>query len=210
MTVKIKICGVTGVSDAAAVVAAGADALGLNFVPASPRCLSAERAGEIARAVAGRLQRVGVFADATAADVDAVLAQVPLDALQFHGAESGAFCRGFGLPYLKVFRVREPLPLDALEGEYGDACCWLLDAWSRQGLGGTGERFDWSLWPEGARRPLVLAGGLRPDNVAAAVRRLSPWGVDVSSGVEEPGQEAPRKDAAKIQRFVDEVRSARQ
>lgn len=210
MTVRIKICGVSDVSDAGAVVAAGADAIGLNFVPASPRCLSLARAGDIARAVAGRIERVAVFADATADEVATVIERVPLEALQFHGAESGAFCRRFGLPYLKAFRVREALPVDELEGEYGDACCWLLDAWSRVALGGTGEAFDWSLWPAGAGRPLVLAGGLRPDNVAAAVSRLAPWGVDVSSGVERPGEQPPRKDAARIQQFVDEVRRARQ
>jgi len=206
METRIKICGITREADADAVVNAGADALGLVFVESSPRRVSTAVAAAIARRVRGKLTRVGLFVDATEAEVAAVLAEVELDLLQFHGSESGAMCRRFGLPYLKALRVRGPLDLVALEAEYADACALLLDAYVPGQAGGTGQTFDWSLWPGSARLPLVLAGGLDPDNVGAAVRSVQPWAVDVSGGVEGPRK--GEKDAGKIQRFITEVRRA--
>jgi phosphoribosylanthranilate isomerase len=150
--------------------------------------------------------RVGLFADAAPAWVRTVLAAVELDLLQFHGDEPGEFCRGFGLPYVKAFRVREGLDLAHLESEYADACALLLDAWVAGQAGGTGQRFDWTLWPRSSRLPLVLAGGLDPENVALAVRTLAPWAVDVAGGVEGPRK--GEKDAERIQRFIAEVRRA--
>jgi phosphoribosylanthranilate isomerase len=207
MQTRIKICGITREQDADAVVRAGADALGLNFVRSSPRYVEVEVAAAIARQVRGRIARVGLFVDAGAAEVRQILAQVELDLLQFHGDEPGAFCRQFGLPYLKAIRVREALALAVLEAEYADACCLLLDAHVIGQAGGTGQRFDWSLWPADSRLPLVLAGGLTPDNVAAAVERLHPWGVDVSGGVE--GTRKGEKDPDRIRHFIEEVSSAR-
>lgn len=206
MTCRIKICGITRDADADAVVAAGADALGLNFVAASPRRVSVDCAAGIARRVAGATVRVGVFVDPEPAEVSAVLDAVELDVLQFHGDESGEFCRGFGKPYVKALRVRGALDLDALEATYGDACCLMLDAYVADLHGGTGARFDWDLWPRGGRQRLVLAGGLTPDNVGAAVTRLAPWGVDVAGGVE--GERKSEKDHARIARFVAEVKRA--
>ncbi|MBX3706852.1 MAG: phosphoribosylanthranilate isomerase [Pseudomonadales bacterium] len=201
----VKICGITRVEDALLVVDAGADALGLNFAD-SPRHVGVATAAEIARAVRGRIERVALFVDAPPATVRAVLDAVEIDLLQFHGAESGAYCRQFGLPYVKVIRVRAPLDLATLEAEYGDARALLLDTWVEGVPGGTGQRFDWSLWPRAARLPLVLSGGLTAENVREAVQRLAPYGVDVASGVE--GARKGEKDAGKVRRFMAEVQGA--
>lgn len=207
MTTRIKICGITRQDDAAAVVRAGADALGLNFVAASPRHVAVEIAREIATEVAGVVTRVGLFVDPEPDQVASVLKAVDLDVLQFHGSESGEFCRSLGMPFVKALRMRGPVSISRLEEEYAGACCLLLDAYVPGLAGGTGARFDWSLWPSQRGLPLVLAGGLNPDNVAAAVARLDPWGVDVSGGVE--GDRKGVKDADKIHRFVQEVKRAR-
>lgn len=204
MSIQIKICGITRDQDADAVVSAGAEALGLNFCAASARRIDPGHAAPIARRIAGSITRVGVFLDPAPGDVERVLEQVDLDVLQFHGDEPGAFCRQFGRPYIKALRVREPLDMAAIEGDYADACCLLLDAYVPGQAGGTGSTFDWRLWPAGSTIPLVLAGGLNPDNVAGAIRSLSPWGVDVAGGVEGPRK--GEKDSARIARFVAEVR----
>lgn len=206
MRSRIKICGITRDADAEAVVAAGADALGLNFVAASPRCVTIERAAAIAGRSAGAIVRVGLFVDPAPEDVQRVLDAVDLDLLQFHGSEPGSLCRRFGLPYMKALRVREALDMSAIEAQYADACCLLLDAYVAGQAGGTGRCFDWDLWPATASLPLVLAGGLTPENVGPAVRRLKPWGVDVAGGVE--GARKGEKDAARIARFVAEVRQS--
>lgn len=207
MITRVKICGITRDADADAVVDAGADALGLNFAPQSPRRVDVTSARRIAERVAGSIARVGLFVDAEADAVRRVLDAVPLDLLQFHGAESGAFCRSFDVPYVKVLRVRAQLDMAELEETYGDACCLLLDAYVPGRPGGTGERFDWSLWPRRSGLPLVLAGGLTPDNVAEAIATLEPWGVDVSGGVE--GARKGEKDPVRIREFVAEVKRAR-
>ena len=206
MKTRVKICGITREQDANAVANAGADALGLMFVRSSPRYVSIAVAAAIARRVRGRLVRVGLFVDAPEAEIRAVLDGVELDLLQFQGQESGAECRRFGLPYVKAIRVSGPVDLGPLEAEYADACALQLDAYVPGRAGGTGQTFDWSLWPVKGRLPLVLAGGLDPENVAAAVRELEPWAVDVSSGVEGPRK--GEKDADRIQRFITEVRRA--
>jgi len=206
MNTRIKICGITRAEDADAVVRAGADALGLVFVDSSPRRVNLETASAIARQVQGRIVRVGLFVDAPDAFVSSVLNAVELDLLQFHGRETASACRSFGLPYVKAIRVGAALPMADLESEYADACALLLDAHVPGQAGGTGQAFDWSFWPASSRLPLVLAGGLDPDNVGPAIRRLRPWAVDVSGGVE--GARKGEKDAGRIQRFITEVRRA--
>jgi phosphoribosylanthranilate isomerase len=206
MLTRVKICGITRPQDADAVVAAGADALGLNFARQSPRRLDIDVARPISAQVRGALIRVGLFVDPTPELVARVLEAVELDVLQFHGDESAEFCRSFGLPFMKAIRVREALDIDALEQEYADACCLLLDAYVDGIAGGTGHRFDWDLWPQECRLPLMLAGGLTPENVAEAVQRLRPWAVDVAGGVE--GARKGEKDADRIRRFVAEVKRA--
>jgi phosphoribosylanthranilate isomerase len=206
MNTRIKICGITRAQDADAVVRAGADALGLVFVDSSPRRVDPETAAAIARQVRGRIVRVGLFVDASHEFVESVLDVVSLDLLQFQGSEPGSVCRSFGLPYVKAVRVGAVVPIVELEAEYADACALQLDAYVPGKAGGTGQAFDWSLWPTSSRLPLVLAGGLDPDNVGAAVRRLRPWAVDVSGGVE--GARKGEKDVQRIQRFITEVRRA--
>lgn len=208
MNTGIKICGITRVADAEAVVTAGADALGLNFAPVSPRKVEVSRAREISEAVAGEVLRVGLFVDAEAVEVARVLDGVELDVLQFHGAEPAEFCRQFGLPYMKVFRVAGPFDLGSARRSYPDACCLLLDAFVPGLHGGTGKRMEPAFWPESTDDVrLVLAGGLTPGNVRAAVERLKPYAVDVSGGVES--ERKGEKDPARIRQFVEEVRSAR-
>lgn len=206
----IKICGITRSEDAEIAIEEGADAIGLVFVETSPRQVPVHIAADIAGMARGRIARVGLFVDADQATVWKTLNEVELDLLQFHGDESSAFCRSFGVPYLKALRVRAPVPVAVFE-DYRDAFALLLDAWVEGRSGGTGQRFDWSLWPASgtgvsARPPLVLAGGLTPENVGEAVTRLQPWGVDVSGGVEGPTKGI--KDHERIRRFIRCARQA--
>ena len=205
MRTKVKICGITRLGDAHAVVRAGADALGLVFTHKSARNVDVETAAEISVQVRGSLQRVGLFVNASASDVDAVLRQVELDVLQFHGDETGSYCEAFGMPFMKAIRMQTALDVAALEDEYRGACCLLLDAYVQGEDGGTGTRFDLAFWPERASKRLVLAGGLAPDNVAEAVRRVHPYAVDVSGGVEGPIK--GEKDPERVVRFINEVKS---
>jgi phosphoribosylanthranilate isomerase len=199
---RTKICGITRIEDGIHAAQAGADAIDLVFVAKSPRCVSPQQAREIARALPPFVSTVALFVNPSPAEVAAVLETVRPDVLQFHGEEPPAFCRAFAVPYLKAFRVRPGSDLLQSAAPYDDAQGWLLDAWSAAAHGGTGERFDWDLIPPDLPRPVVLAGGLTPDNVAEAVRRVRPWAVDVSSGV-EAGKGI--KDAAKVAAFINEV-----
>lgn len=191
-------------ADAALAAAAGCDAIGLNFYPGSPRCVEARVARDIVASLPPFVTPVGIFVDADPARVEAVLRQVPLGLLQFHGDEPRTACERFGVPYTKVVSVREPIDVAALERDYCSATALLLDTFDPSAKGGIGRTFDWSLWPASAAKPLVLAGGLTPDNVGAAIRRLRPYGVDVSSGVE--GEEKGVKCPAKVRAFMEEVR----
>ena len=204
---RIKICGITREEDLAAAVAAGADALGFVFYPPSPRYVAPQRAAELLALVPAFVTRVGLFVNEPAAAVRAVLAQAPLDLLQFHGDEDAAYCASFGKPWIKAARVKAGFDLleyaAAFAGAPG-ACGLLLDA-HVEGYGGGGKTFDWSLIPRSLPLPVILSGGLHPGNVAAAVRAVRPWAVDVSSGVE-----AARgiKDVQKINEFIAGVRDA--
>lgn len=202
---RVKICGITRVEDALAAARAGAAAIGLVFHGASPRHVEPARAAEIARALPPFVGSVALFVNPTPEAVESVLRQVRPDLLQFHGEESPAFCRYFGVPYIKAMRVKAGIDLLQSAALYADARGLLLDAWSDAAHGGTGERFDWSLIPTGLPKPVILAGGLSPANVAAAVRQVRPWAVDVSSGVEAA---KGIKDAARIAAFMKEVRNA--
>jgi phosphoribosylanthranilate isomerase len=204
MRTRVKICGITRPADGAAAALAGADAIGLVFYPKSPRYLSAERAIEIRDALPPFVQTVALFVNADAAQVSQVLGRVKPSLLQFHGDETPEFCGQFGVPYVKAARVRQGLDLIEYLRPFASAAAWLLDSFV-EAYGGVGERFDWSLVPRRLERPLILSGGLERGNVAEAVRKLRPWGVDVSSGVESA---KGIKDAAKIAAFIAEVRNA--
>ncbi|MGM8225690.1 phosphoribosylanthranilate isomerase [Cellvibrio sp. ARAG 10.3] len=196
---RIKICGITSVTDALAAQVAGADAIGLVFYEPSPRAVDIELAREIACSVGPFVTVVGLFVDAEPAYVNTVLAQVPLHVLQFHGDETPAYCESFGRPYLKAIRMRPELDTRSAIADYPSATAILLDAY-RPGIpGGTGETFDWQRVPQDSGKTIILAGGLTPANVAEAIRSTHVYGVDVSGGVESaPGQ----KDAAKVKEFI--------
>jgi phosphoribosylanthranilate isomerase len=204
MRTRVKICGITRPMDARAAAEAGADAIGLVFYPRSPRYLGVDRAVEIRDALPPFVQTVALFVNPDAAQVAQVIGRVRPALLQFHGEETPKFCEEFGVPYVKACRVRSEVDLLEYLHPFSGAAAWLLDSHVAE-YGGVGERFDWSLAPTERDRPLILSGGLAPENVAEAVRRVRPWGVDVSSGVESA---KGIKDAAKIAAFITEVRNA--
>jgi phosphoribosylanthranilate isomerase len=199
MSTRVKICGITNLADALAAAEAGADALGLNFYEKSPRHISLKTAAEISKQLPPFVMRVGLFVNAPEELVTRAIGECSLTLLQFHGDEPPEFCTQFGLMSMKAFRIRDAESLKELPKFATDA--WLLDAYSPDTRGGTGETFNWDLAVEAQKfgKPIFLAGGLTPENVAAAVRKVKPFGVDVSSGVESsPG----KKDPAKIRAFV--------
>jgi phosphoribosylanthranilate isomerase len=203
--VKVKICGITRAADAEAAVEAGADAVGLMFYPGSPRYLPLEKAREIARLLPPFVIRTGVFADPDPSDVFAAIQHCELNLLQFHGAETPEFCLQFGLMTMKAFRVQNADSLPPMSAYRTDA--FLLDSHVAGKPGGTGETFNWDLALEAKKfgKLIFLAGGLTPQNVAEAVRKAQPFGVDVSSGVEQsPG----KKDARKMRDFIAAARGA--
>jgi phosphoribosylanthranilate isomerase len=201
---RIKICGITRIEDAQAAARAGADAIGLVFYPPSPRFLGLERARRLVNAVPPFVGTVALFVNPPASEVRAVLDQVGPAMLQFHGDETPAFCAQFGVPYVKACRARPGLDLLEYLRPFSGAAGWLLDSHVEE-YGGVGEIFDWSLVPAERIRPLVLSGGLTRDNVGEAIRRVRPWAVDVSSGVESA---KGIKDADKMAAFIAEVKHA--
>lgn len=203
--VRVKICGITSVEDACAVVEAGAHALGLVFYPPSPRAVEIEQARAIALAAGPFMCATGLFVNADRDFVCSVLARVPLQLLQFHGEEPEEYCASFMRPYLKAIRMRPGLDVGAAIAAYPSASGILLDAYRPGVPGGTGETFDWDRVPRDCPVPLVLAGGLSPANVAQALRTTQVYGVDVSGGVESaPG----KKDHKQIKSFINNARSA--
>jgi phosphoribosylanthranilate isomerase len=205
MAVAVKICGITRVEDGLAAAHCGAHAIGLVFYSPSPRSVTASQAAAIIRALPPFVTAVGLFVDAPPEEVRAVTAVATLGLLQFHGSESPDYCRRFPLPYMKAVRVREGVDLLQYASDYRDAKALLLDAHVEGMRGGTGSTFDWNLIPPSLPLPIVLSGGLDSRNVADAVRRVRPWAVDVSSGVESA---KGVKDAAKIAAFMSGVRDA--
>ncbi len=196
---RVKICGLTRPEDVRAAVAAGADAIGLMFHPASPRALTLDQAARLCDLLPPFVAAVGLFVDASEPQVRATLDRVPLDLLQFHGEEPAAFCMRFGRRWIKAIRMRPGLDLTAQARTYLGAAGLLLDAFDPVLAGGTGRTFDWGRIPAGLGTPIILAGGLTPDNVAEAVRRVRPFAVDVSGGVESA---KGIKDPAKISAFM--------
>jgi phosphoribosylanthranilate isomerase len=200
MSVRVKICGITNLDDALAAVDAGADALGFMFYEKSPRNVPARTAADIARQLPPFVAKVGVFVNASEETISKTLAECCLDTLQFHGDETPAFCLRFSpLKVYKAFRIQNIESLQSLPTF--KTAAWLLDSFEPDKPGGTGTKFNWDLAIEAKKlgRPIILAGGLTPENVADAVRKVRPYAVDVSSGVESsPG----KKDHAKIKAFI--------
>ena len=205
MSVTVKICGITSEADALAAAEAGADAIGLMFYEGSPRHVILEQAKAISAALPQHVMRVGVFVNAEEAFVHQALTECMLNILQFHGDETPEECSRYPVMTLKAFRVQGEETLAQLEA-YPSAG-YLLDAYVKDALGGTGATFNWDLAVRAQEfgKPIFLAGGLTPENVAEAVRKVQPFGVDVSSGVEiEPG----RTDAEQMRTFVAAAKGA--
>jgi phosphoribosylanthranilate isomerase len=205
MSVRVKICGITSSEDAQMAVAAGADLLGFVFYDQSPRHVTIEQAAAIARTLPPYVVRVGLFVNAPAVEVSEALSACGLQLLQFHGDEPPEFCVQFGAMSMKAFRVKDAATIQSLPEYPTDA--WLLDAFVPGQQGGTGHTFNWDLAVEAVKlgRPVFLAGGLTAANVGEAVRRVRPFGVDVSSGVESaPG----KKDPVKVREFIAAAKAA--
>ena len=202
---RIKICGITREQDVNAVANSGADALGLVFYEQSPRHVSLQQAAKLTCAVPPFVNVVGLFVNPTVDYVREVLAKVSLGVLQFHGEEAPEFCMQFGRPYLKAIRVKAGVDLLQCASRYASAQGLLLDAYVEGTQGGTGESFDWGLIPRDLPLPMILSGGLHAGNVAAAIKQVRPYAVDVSSGVEAA---KGIKDAAQIAAFINEVKRA--
>ncbi|WP_028449394.1 phosphoribosylanthranilate isomerase [Chitinibacter tainanensis] len=208
MKTRIKICGLRDRETLLQTIAQGADAIGLVFYPPSPRCVTVEEAAALCTGLPAFVSLVGLFVNPTPAQVQAVLEKVPLDLLQFHGDESLAECVQYGRAFIKAVRVKPDINLVEYAQQYAHPLCrgLLVDAWVDGVPGGTGEAFDWQLLPADLPLPLILSGGLHPDNVAMAIERVSPWAVDVSSGVE---RSKGIKDLDRVQAFIDAVHSVR-
>ena len=205
MGTRVKVCGITRSADARAAARAGVDAIGFVFYSASPRYISAASACILASEIPPFVSTVGLFVNASASDVFNTLNEVRLDYLQFHGEETPEYCAQFGVPFLKAVRVRADVNLLQYANSYSGAKAILLDAYVEGAHGGTGQRFDWQLIPPALPLPVILSGGLSPNNVTAAIRSVRPWAVDVSSGVEiSKGV----KDAKKIEEFMRGARNA--
>ena len=204
MSVRVKTCGITSPEQALMAQQAGADALGLVVYSKSSRYVDIQRAAEIRAVIGPETLAVVLLVNADEATVRQVIAQVQPDLIQFHGDESPEFCQQFDVPFIRAIRMREGLDIDAEVAAYRADAGFLFDAWSDDQYGGTGHQFDWSRLPGSRDYPLILAGGLTPDNVASAVSLVNPDMVDVSGGVESsPGV----KDQHKV---TDFIRNAKQ
>lgn len=200
----VKVCGFTKPEQARAASMAGVDAIGLVFYEPSPRSVDLEQAVAISQCVAPFTSLVALFVDATQERVREVLSRLSVDILQFHGNETPEFCASFNRRYIKAIRMREGLDLNAEMARYPHAAGFLLDAYQAGVPGGTGERFDWHRVPKRCAKPIILAGGLNPENVAEAVLQTAVYGVDVSGGVERAHGD---KCLNKINRFLSELAS---
>jgi phosphoribosylanthranilate isomerase len=206
MRTRVKICGITNVKDALCAVKYGADAIGLVFYKDSPRYVSFEVASAILEALPPFVSVVGLFVNSKKSEINAILARVKLDVLQFHGDETMAECEQYYLPYLKAIRVKASSNLLQYCAEFTSAKALLLDAYSEAAFGGTGQVFDWKLIPSNLPKKIILAGGLTSENVGEAILQVRPYAVDVSGGVE---LSKGLKSEAKIATFMSAVAQSR-
>ncbi|MGB2376032.1 MAG: phosphoribosylanthranilate isomerase [Porticoccaceae bacterium] len=203
MTVRVKICGITSSEQALMAQQYGADALGLVIYEKSPRYVNVQQAAKIRASITGSTTAIALLVNPSVSLVEQVIAEVKPDYIQFHGDETAEFCQQFNFPFIRAVRMRDGLDIDAEVAAYNAAGGFLFDAWSDDLYGGTGHSFDWSRLPSTTDYKLILAGGLKPDNVADAVAKTNPYMVDVSGGVEaSPGQ----KDPAKVKAFISQAK----
>lgn len=200
---RVKICGITRPEDGVTAAVLGVDAIGLVFYAKSPRAVDIKTAQVVCAAMPGFVSVVALFLNPQRSDVEQVLADVPVDLIQFHGAEPADFCRSFNRPYIKALGMADQTDLATKVAPYHDARGVLLDSHAIGEAGGTGQAFDWKTIPPDFRHRIILAGGLNPDNIAAAIQQVRPYAVDLSSGVESaPGI----KDVARMTRLINEVK----
>lgn len=204
MRTRVKICGITRAEDSLAAISSGTDAIGFVFWQQSPRNILPQQAKSITRNIPAFVTTVGVYVNPSADWVRETSTIANLSLLQFHGDEAPEFCDQFALPYIKALRIKEGVDLLECSNRYQNAKALLLDTYSANMPGGTGEVFDWKLIPSNLPLPIILSGGLTPDNVAQAITKVRPWAVDVSSGVEVS---KGIKDINKISAFMQKVKN---
>ena len=202
---RTKICGITRLDDAKASVRAGCDALGFVFYKESPRYIALDAFKVIAKELSPFVTKVGLFVNADPAEIEEAIQSGLVNVLQFHGDETPDFCRQFNFPYIKAVAVSSSVDLIQYAKDFHDAEALLLDACHESLKGGTGQTFDWNLIPHSLSKPIVLAGGLNVDNVKEAIKKVKPYAVDVSGGVEES---KGIKNSLKIQAFIKETQDA--
>lgn len=206
---RIKICGITRPEDAEAAARFGADAIGMVFHPSSTRAIDVHRARDIVHVVPPFVSTVALVVNPLREDVERIIDAIHPSFIQFHGDETPEFCAQFGVPFLRAIRMGEPgktVDLVKCRNDFHAASALLLDAYVIGAAGGTGQAFDWRQIPAALRPGIVLAGGLRPDNVEMAVEQVRPWAVDVSSGVE--GSTKGIKEHTRLREFIEAVRRA--
>ncbi len=202
---RTKICGITSSKEAQFICSSGVDAIGLVFYKKSPRNVTILQATEICKSIPPFITTVGLFVNMPKSEVDEILDVVPLDLLQFHGAEPPEYCSSFSRPYIKAVPMKGLSVFSAYADQYKDAKAFLVDSHAPDSVGGTGKTFDWTQIPTDYPKPIILAGGLNPENIASAIKMTNVYAVDVSSGVESaPG----KKDQTKVEKFMQEVNRA--
>ena len=200
---RVKFCGLTHEEDIARAVKLGVDALGFVFYAPSSRSVAPDHAAMLTSSVPAFVTRVGLFVNEQPAIIQNIFERTRLNLIQYHGDETPEFCDAVGLPFIKAFRVRPGIDIQTEMERYPNASGFLLDAYVKGQPGGTGERFDWGMIPQ-SNAPIILAGGLSPDNAKDAIEQVAPWALDVSGGIEtKPG----RKDPDKMMRFMNACRN---
>lgn len=204
MRTRVKYCGITRPADAQIAVELGVDAIGLVFYPPSPRSVTIEQACEVIAAVPAFVTVVALFVDPEVAEVEAVLTELPIDLLQFHGDESAEQCQRYDWPYIKAVRMKQGVDLFTISAQHAQARGLLLDSYQVGVAGGSGQTFDWTRVPNEIDCPIILAGGLTSDNVVTAIEQVQPFAVDVSGSIESA---KGIKDAEKMKAFMRSVSS---
>jgi phosphoribosylanthranilate isomerase len=205
MMSRVKICGITNKDDAKLACDSGADAIGLVFYPPSPRFVSNKQAADVVSALPPFITSVALFVNAQRQEIEQVLDEVAIDLIQFHGDETEEFCASFKRPYIKAVRMKQGLDLYKVQNDYASARGLLLDTYKKGVPGGTGEAFNWDKVPHDLNLPVILAGGLVPENITQAIQQVKPYAVDVSGGVEAS---KGKKDRQKLIQFMESVKCA--
>jgi phosphoribosylanthranilate isomerase len=207
MRTRVKICGFTTIDEAVYAAHLGVDAIGLVFYPPSPRNISIKQAIKIVAALPAFISVVALFVDESETIIKQVLKQVAIDVIQFHGSESSQACCLYRKPYIKALSMDKTMDVNLVAMHYQKASALLLDTYHPHAKGGTGERFDWNLIPQSCTLPIILAGGLTPENAGLAITQVNPYALDVSSGVEI---KKGIKDLVKIRTFISAVNQSDQ